>query len=107
MAFDLWGKWGVRAWEFSKFRIDGQGADPDEVEAETTRLMVADGWEYVATTQDRGHTWAVFKRADGETAKKEPYNVLNFGAPKEVETASGIDRSKKMTDAEKLGKRRR
>ncbi len=101
--------WGVRQWEFVEFRIDEDPAeDPDVVEEKTIESMEADGWEYIATRPDHmGAMAAVFKRPDGVTTKRPQFPVWAFRQRREAETASGIDRSAKMTDAEKLGKGRR
>jgi len=93
---------GTRQWEFARFRVDSE-----EVEAGTIEMMEADGWEYLTTDSRKGAEWAVFKKYDGKAPLQARFPVWEFEGKREAETASGIDRSAKMTSKEKVGKRGR
>jgi len=100
MAF--YGFRGTRQWEFARFRVDDE-----EAEEGTIKMMEEDGWEYLTTDLRHGAEWAVFKKFDGKAPLQARFPVWEFEGKREAETASGIDRSAKMTDREKLGKKGR
>lgn len=100
MAF--YGFRGTRKWEFARFRVD-----TEEAEAGTIEMMEEDGWEYLTTDSRHGAEWVVLKKYDGKAPLQARFPVWEFQGKREAETASGIDRSAKMTDREKLGKGRR
>lgn len=105
MTWDNWGRDGIREWEFIAFPVNS-----DEAEEGTIEQMEADGWEHVATVDDRNSTdpawvFVVFKRRDGVTQKRPKFPVWQLQAG-DMRTARD-KQGTKMTDRDKLGKRAR
>ena len=98
--------YAFRQWEFARYRV----RSPED-EDRTIDLAEADGWEYIATVNERSGDFVVLKRKDGVTKRNPRFPVWQWRGMREdegrIDSASGIDRSAKMTDAEKLGKRGR